>query len=118
MRFESSKAAFKSTLDSILNSYKNIKKWWEKGYVPIKKHGYLPDPDDDEIEETLQEINDLDNEELDLVKIKKKAIPFDRRLFKSDYLSAIESDLKLLTDIKNTWFATNDISHRFGTSFL
>lgn len=109
MRFESSKAAFKSTLDSILNSYKNIKKWWEKGYVPIKKHGYLPDPDDDEIEETLQEINDLDNEELDLVKIKKKAIPFDRRLFKSDYLSAIESDLKLLTDIKNTWFATNDI---------
>ena len=34
-----------------------LKKWWEKGYVPIKKHGYLPDPDDDEIEMTLDEIN-------------------------------------------------------------
>ena len=109
MRFESSKAAFKSTLESILNSYENIKKWWTKGYVPIKKHGYLPDPDDGEIEETLREIDDLTNEDVDLVKIKKKAIPFDRKLFKEEYLDAIESDIKLLTTIKNAWFASNDI---------
>ena len=109
MRFESSKAAFKSTLESILNSYKNIKKWWEKGYVPIKKHGYLPDPDDDEIEETLNEINDLANEEIDLVKIKKKAIPFDRSLFRPEYLDAIESDINLLSKIKDAWFASDEI---------
>lgn len=109
MRFESSKAAFKSTLESILNSYKNIKKWWEKGYVPIKKHGYLPDPDDDEIEETLNEINDLANEEIDIVKIKKKAIPFDRNLFRSEYLDAIESDINLLSKIKDKWFASDEI---------
>ena len=109
MRFESSKAAFKSTLESILNSYKNIKKWWEKGYVPIKKHGYLPDPDDDEIEETLNEINDLANEEIDLVKIKRKAIPFDKSLFRSEYLDAIESDIRLLSKIKDEWFDSDEI---------
>ena len=31
MRFESSKAAFKATLKSILASYVNIVKWWDKG---------------------------------------------------------------------------------------
>ena len=109
MRFESSKAAFKSTLESILTSYENIKKWWAKGYVPIKKHGYLPDPTDDEIEETLNEINDLANEEIDLVKIKKKAIPLEKSLFKPEYLDAIESDIRLLTSIKNTWFGSNEV---------
>lgn len=109
MRFESSKSAFKSTLENILTSYENIKKWWAKGYVPIKKHGYLPDPDEDEIEETLKEINDLSNEEIDVTKIKKKAIPFERSLFKEEYLDAIESDIRLLTKIKKAWFDSEDI---------
>lgn len=109
MRFESSKSAFKQTLESIIKSYKNIKKWWAKGYVPIKKRGYLPDPDDEELEETLKEINDLANEEVDIVKIKKKAIPFEKGLFKQEYLDAIESDIKLLTSIKDAWFAADDI---------
>ena len=109
MRFESSKSAFKSTLENILTSYENIKKWWAKGYVPIKKHGYLPDPDEDEIEETLKEINDLSNEEIDVTKIKKKAIPFERSLFKEEYLDAIESDIRLLTKIKKAWFGSEDI---------
>ena len=109
MRFESSKSAFKSTLENILTSYENIKKWWAKGYVPIKKHGYLPDPDEDEIEETLKEINDLSNEEINVTKIKKKAIPFERSLFKEEYLDAIESDIRLLTKIKKAWFGSEDI---------
>lgn len=109
MRFESSKSAFKSTLENILTSYENIKKWWAKGYVPIKKRGYLPDPDEDEIEETLKEINDLSNEEIDVTKIKKKAIPFERSLFKEEYLDAIESDIRLLTKIKKAWFDSEDI---------
>ena len=109
MRFESSKAAFKATLESILYSYENIKKWWAKGYVPIKKHGYLPDPNDDEIEETLKEINDLANEEIDVDKIKKKAIPFEKSLFKPEYLNAIENDIELLTHINDKWFSSTDI---------
>lgn len=109
MRFESSKAAFKSTLSSILASYENIKKWWEKGYVPIKKSGYLPDPDDDEIQETLDEINSIDNEPIDVNKIKKKAIPFPKELFKSAYIQDVDSDIKLLSSIFNDWFSVDEV---------
>lgn len=109
MRFESSKAAFKSTLTSLFSSYENIKKWWAKGYVPIKKSGYLSDPNDDEIMETLEEINSIDNEPIDVDKIKKKAIPIPRELFKEDFIHAIESDIDLLKGIYHEWFATEEV---------
>lgn len=109
MRFESSKAAFKSTLTSLLKSYQSIKKWWEKGYVPIKKSGALDDPDEDEIQNTLDELNSIDDEPIDVDKIKKKAIPFPRELFKDEYLDAVESDIELLTGIYNEWFESDSI---------
>lgn len=109
MRFESSKAAFKSTLESILNSYENIKKWWDKGYVPIKKSGYLDDPNEDEIQETLDEINSIAEEGIDLNKIKKKAIPFDKKLFRSEYIVDVENDIELLKGIYSNWFETDDV---------
>lgn len=109
MRFESSKAAFKSTLESILNSYENIKKWWDKGYVPIKKSGYLDDPNEDEIQETLDEINSIAEEGIDLNKIKKKAIPFDKKLFRSEYVVDVENDIELLKGIYSNWFETDDV---------
>lgn len=109
MRFESSKAAFKSTLTSILSSYENIKKWWEKGYVPIKKSGYLPDPSDEEIEEILVEINNIDEEPIDIDRIKKKAIPIPRELFNGSYIKDIESDIRLLSSIYHDWFAAEEI---------
>lgn len=109
MRFESSKAAFKSTLTSILSSYENIIKWWEKGYVPIKKSGYLPDPDDEEIQETLDEINSIDELGVDLTKIKKKAIPIERNMFRDDFILAVESDIALLKQIYSAWFESDDI---------
>lgn len=105
MRFESSKAAFKSTLSSLLSSYENIKKWWEKGYVPIKKSGYLSDPDEDEIQETLDLLNGEDEDYvLDLDKLKKKAIPFEKELFNDNYISAVENDIALLKDLYRKWF--------------
>ena len=109
MRFESSKAAFKSTLTSLFSSYENIKKWWAKGYVPIKKSGYLSDPNDDEIMETLDEINSIENEPIDVDKIKKKAIPIPRELFKEDFIHAIESDIDLLKGIYHEWFTTEEV---------
>lgn len=109
MRFESSKSAFKTTLDNILASYENIKKWWAKGYVPIKKHGYLDEPNEDEIEEIIEEIDKLGEEEIDVNKIKKTAIPLPKELFKDSYIEAIESDIELLKSIDKDWFATEDI---------
>ena len=109
MRFESSKAAFKSTLTSILASYENIIKWWDKGFVPIKKSGSLPDPDDDEIQETLDEINSIDDEPIDVDKIKKKAIPLPKELFNTSYIVAVKSDVDLLHGIYHDWFSDEEI---------
>lgn len=110
MRFESSKAAFKSTLEALLTSYENIKKWWDKGYVPIKKSGYLDDPDEDEIAETLDLLtNNSEDYALDLAKIKKKAIPFDRGLFREEYIRDVESDISLLRGISEDWFGKGEI---------
>ena len=109
MRFESSKSAFKSTLTSILTSYENIIKWWEKGYVPIKKSGYLDEPDDEEIQETLDEISSIDELGIDLNKIKKKAIPIEKSLFREEFIHAVESDIELLKGIYTEWFESDDV---------
>lgn len=109
MRFESSKVAFKSTLTNILASYENIVKWWEKGYVPIKKSGSLPDPDDEEIQDIFDEINSLTDDPIDIDKIKRKAIPFSKELFKDSYIEAVESDITLLKDIYDQWFGYEKI---------
>ncbi len=109
MRFESSKSAFKSTLTSILVSYENIIKWWDKGYVPIKKSGYLDEPDDEEIQETLDEISSIDELGIDLNKIKKKAIPIEKSLFREEFIHAVESDIELLKGIYTEWFESDDV---------
>lgn len=109
MRFESSKSAFKSTLESILSSYENIIKWWEKGYVPIMTRGYLPNPDDEEIQETLDEINKITEDGVDFDKLKGKALPFDRKLFKEEFIGAVESDIHLLRTIYKEWFECNEV---------
>lgn len=109
MRFESSKSAFKSTLASILSSYENIIKWWEKGFVPIMTRGYLPNPDDEEIQETLDEINRISEDGIDIEKLKKKAIPFERKYFKNDFIVAVESDIELLRTIYKEWFEGNEV---------
>lgn len=109
MRFESSKSAFKSTLTSILASYENIIKWWDKGYVPIKKSGYLDEPDDEEIQETLDEISSIDELGIDLNKIKKKAIPIEKSLFREEFIHAVESDIELLKGIYTEWFESDDV---------
>ncbi len=109
MRFESSKSAFKSTLTSILNSYENIIKWWDKGYVPIKKSGYLSEPDDEEIQETLDEIGSIDELGIDLNRIKKKAIPIEKSLFRTEFIEVVKSDIELLKGIYAEWFESDDV---------
>lgn len=109
MRFESSKSAFKSTLEGILSSYENIVKWWEKGYVPIKTRGYLPDPDDEEIQETLEAINSITEDGIDIDKIKKKAIPFETKHFKDEFIIAVQNDMELLRSIYKDWFEGDEV---------
>lgn len=111
MRFESSKSAFKSTLLSLLDSCKNIKLWWKKtGYVPIKKSGYLQNPDDVEVQEMVDKIDDIINGELDAGELSKKdAIPIPKEMFREEFIEDVESDIGVLTDIYEEWFKNGSV---------
>ena len=111
MRFESSKSAFKSTLSGIIASYENIIKWWDKGYVPIKTSGYLPDPDDVEIQETLDAISSITEDGFDVDKIKKKAIPLETSYFKQEFIVAVRNDMELLQSIYKEWFENDEVGN-------
>ena len=97
-RFESSKFAFKSTLDKMISSHGNIVKFWEKGYVPVQKRGDLPDPDDIDIEEIMERI-----EQGEAVNT-KHAVPVPCDMFKDEFLDKVRHDLKLLRDLREQWF--------------
>ena len=100
-RFESSKSAFESTLKNLLKYCEKIKKYYEKGWILMKK-GYLEDPEDDEILELLK--NDI-CEDHD----KKKHIPIEKNFFSEKYIHDINNDIELLKNIYDDWFGKNKI---------
>jgi superfamily II DNA or RNA helicase/HKD family nuclease len=109
MRFESSKYAFKSTLENIIKSYRNIIKWWDKGFVPILKKGNLQDPEDLDVNELLENIERANIGEYDVDKIKKIAVPIPIDMFEGKLISDVKTDLKLLEEIYSDWFADDTI---------
>jgi superfamily II DNA or RNA helicase len=109
MRFESSKYAFKSTLENIIQSYKNMIKWWEKGFVPILKKGNLQAPDELDLEELLENIDRVNNGEFDVEKIKKIAVPVPVAMFENKFITDVKNDLKLMLEIFSEWFVDNAI---------
>lgn len=109
MRFESSKEAFRSTLQSIIASNQLIEDWWhELGKVPIMKKGQIPDPEsildtsnDNIDEETKRQTSD---EELKKLKDSKGLIAVDKSLIDPDFIRDVEQDRKLLTTIYDNWY--------------
>lgn len=106
-RFESSKYAFQSTLNNMIHSHEIILKWWDKGYVPIRKKEDLVDPDELEEFDSIDEINDLieSGEEIDIEAIKKVALPIPKEIFEDNFALVVRSDLELLQRIKQEWFS-------------
>ncbi len=107
-RFESSTAAFRSSLEFMISSSKGIVKWVEKrGKVPIYKKGYLPD-----IESLYQTNGDnIDNEsqeagaELELVKLSAKGLfEIDIKDLEDKFIEDVKFDIALLEDIHKRWF--------------
>ena len=103
-RFESSKYAFKTTLESIIQSYTNIIKWWDNGYVPILKKGTLHNPEDIDLAELFENIEKANNGEYDVEKIKKIAVPVPVEMFDKKFIIDVKNDLKLLSEIFTEWF--------------
>lgn len=106
-RFESSKYAFQSTLNNMIRSHEIILKWWDKGYVPIRKREDLIDPDELEEFDSIDAINALieSGEEVDIEAIKKVALPIPREFFEKTFADLVRSDLELLQSIRQDWFA-------------
>lgn len=69
----------------------------------------MPDPDDEEIQETLDEIKSIDEIGVDINKIKKKAIPIEKSFFIEEFICAVKSDIELLKRIYTDWFESDEI---------
>lgn len=104
-RYESSVAAFRESLNVMIESSERILKWIEKrDKVPVYKKGVLPDvadfyqtTDDDldeEISEAFEKYQERGFFEIDMKYIKS-----------NEFVGDIKADLQLLKDIRAEWFA-------------
>lgn len=109
MRFESSKYAFKSTLDNMSKSLESTIRWWnEHGVVPISDKLNRLDPDKVEDVEDIEDLmNDLDDGEL-LDNVRSKGLAIPKEMFKPEFIEDVRSDLVLLQNIKTMWFPNAD----------
>ena len=110
MRFESSKEAFKITLQNMIDSNKLIIKWYqEKNKVPILKKGKIPDPNTF-LESTEDDITNEINEEVEVKEEnenKYKLLFLERDWLSEQFIIDVIEDTKLLTLIQSYWFGEN-----------
>ena len=117
-RYESSVAAFRESLASMIESSERILKWIEtRDKVPVYKKGILPDVDDfyqttdddlsEEITEAFEKYENRGFFEIDMSYIKRDA-----------FIGDINADLQLLKDIRSEWFSeTANGSNKFAIKF-
>lgn len=111
MRFESSKDAFRSTLENIIDSHWLIENWWNNlGKVPIQKKGKIPDPETilnttaDDVEDEIKEQNS--EEELKKLQKSKGLIAVDKSLINDGFIADVAKDRQLLEAIYEKWYGS------------
>lgn len=103
MRFESSKYAFRSTLDKMIKSNERIENWWnEVGIVPIMKKGQLPDPQDYNLEDG--EESDAFAEDLELLRDKQGFLEIEKGMLNPKFIEDVRHDTQLLKSIRDSWY--------------
>ena len=107
-RFESSKEAFKKTLESMIATNKKIESWWtELDLVPIMKKGQLPDPQDyDDDTELDGSIDDELSIEIERLKKNSGLICVPVNLMDPKFRADILHDISLLEGIYQKWFGS------------
>lgn len=107
-RFESSVAAFRQSLNYMIYSSEHLLTWIEKrDKVPVYKKGYLPDVEDF-YETTDDDIQAEINEKFEKY-TEKGFFEIDTKyLKKEEFITDIQSDLKLLKSIHKEWFGDKD----------
>ena len=111
-RFESSKEAFKKTLETMIATNQRIESWWtELGLVPIMKKGQLPDPQD--YDDNIELDGSMDDElSIEIERLKKNSglICVPVKLVDTKFRDDILHDISLLEGIYKQWFG-------LGTNF-
>lgn len=106
MRFESSKDAFRSTLEKMIESNEKIENWWnELGTVPIMKKGQLPDPKDYDLEDG--EEGDALSQDLELLRGKGGFLEIDKELLNPKFIEDVRHDTQLLKSIHSRWYGAS-----------
>lgn len=108
MRFESSKFAFKTTLERMINNNLLIMNWWNTlKVVPIMKKGQLPDPGDSEFSEFSEEdgssLDELENK-LEYLRTNKGLIEIPIDWIDPQFIEDVKSDTDVLQRIHRGWF--------------
>lgn len=107
-RFESSQYAFKISLGTMLNNCLRIRHWIEERQtVPIYKKGNLPDVT--ELYESTDDDTDSMEKQFDeeaIQKLQSKGMfEIPAKYLKQEFFDALDSDIEILTQLKNEWDA-------------
>lgn len=104
MRFESSKFAFRTTLERMILNNKLIINWWEiLEVVPIMKKGQLPDPDDYAIEDG--EFADDLEVKLEQLRNTKGLLEIPKEWVDPQFIFDVRHDTEVLQIIHESWFS-------------
>jgi superfamily II DNA or RNA helicase/HKD family nuclease len=103
MRFESSKYAFRTTLERMIANNKLIINWWHQiGIVPIMKKGNLPDPEDFALDDGIG-LDDFESR-LQNLRESKGLLEVPAEWIDEKFILDVTSDTKLLEQIHHSWF--------------
>jgi len=105
-RFESSKEAFRKTLETMIVTNQIIDRWWtELKLVPIMKKGRLPDPQDYDDDTELDD-SGLDDLSVEIERLKKDSglICVPVALMDIRFHADLLHDISLLSEIHQQWF--------------
>jgi superfamily II DNA/RNA helicase len=109
MRFESSKMAFKSTIEKMIQNNLLIVNWWDElGLVPIMKKGNLPDPTEFDLEDGLPD-NDLEFK-LDFLRKNKGLLEIPIEWIDIQFIDDVKHDISILSKIHDSWFGSKSHS--------
>ena len=101
-RFESSVAAFQSSLGYMIQSSEHMLRWIEKrNKIPVFKKGNLPDVEAfyDSSDDNMDEIEEL------FEKYEAKGFfEIDMKYVKDDFVSDVQADIQLLKNLREQWF--------------
>ena len=110
MRFESSRAAFQSTLGTVIASHERILEWAEKKQkVPISKKAFIPSPDDTPDEDSEESLETEASVEEETTLAARRIIFVDLTDLKDTFVADVSHDRDVLKSLYEQWFSATSV---------